>query len=335
MPGNWVTGTMSEKTQTGETNPTATVVRTPCGYDPRLQGRNLPPVSTLHTNVLALADSKLSSTTAARGVKPGVTDRGKMVQSVTSDAEGQGERGVRPLCIANHSTVFRSGLASIFRDLPAVGPITECDRLSKLYDVLRAGGPMVVCLDVEFGGQDVTETVGQVIAIAPCTEIILFTSHATEDLQGLVLRNLVRGVILKDSPLAELTSALSLIVASDRFRVFPDQGAEPPLGPATMVHPGEPAPTARLSRQDPGAAVPVADGRAMHPPACAPSDLLIERQRTVLGLLAQGLSNKEIANQLNLVENTVKIHVREIIRALRVRNRTQAALVAHGYLKDR
>ena len=55
---------------------------------------------------------------------------------------------------------------------------------------------------------------------------------------------------------------------------------------------------------------------------------LTYRQMQVLGLVADGLSNKEIARQLGLSENTVKIHVSRVFRALDVGNRTQAALVA-------
>jgi DNA-binding NarL/FixJ family response regulator len=55
---------------------------------------------------------------------------------------------------------------------------------------------------------------------------------------------------------------------------------------------------------------------------------LTRRQRDVLGLISQGKSNKLIADALDMSESTVKAHVKQIIKRLRVANRTQAALLA-------
>ena len=60
-------------------------------------------------------------------------------------------------------------------------------------------------------------------------------------------------------------------------------------------------------------------------------DKLTERQKEVLRLLSQGLSNKGIANRLDLSEGTVKLHVSAIMRALGARNRTEAVLVAEQF----
>src|SRR5207302_2537446 len=71
-------------------------------------------------------------------------------------------------------------------------------------------------------------------------------------------------------------------------------------------------------------------------PSSGPSSLadasneLTRRQRDVLGLISQGKSNKLIADALTMSESTVKAHVKQIIKRLRVANRTQAALLANG-----
>src|SRR5205823_2077412 len=57
---------------------------------------------------------------------------------------------------------------------------------------------------------------------------------------------------------------------------------------------------------------------------------LTRRQRDVLGLISKGKSNKLIADALTMSESTVKAHVKQIIKRLRVANRTQAALLANG-----
>lgn len=60
-------------------------------------------------------------------------------------------------------------------------------------------------------------------------------------------------------------------------------------------------------------------------------DSLTSRQQEVLRLLGEGKSNKEIARQLDLSENTVKIHVTAVLKALGVNNRTKAAVVARQF----
>jgi DNA-binding NarL/FixJ family response regulator len=66
--------------------------------------------------------------------------------------------------------------------------------------------------------------------------------------------------------------------------------------------------------------------------ASEPWSELTRRQRDVLGLIAQGKSNKLIADALSMSESTVKAHVKQIIKRLHVANRTQAALLATGSL---
>lgn len=80
-----------------------------------------------------------------------------------------------------------------------------------------------------------------------------------------------------------------------------------------------------------GAAVPEwASPGPARPAEPAGPRLLTRRQREVLALLSEGKSNRLIAAALALSEDTVKVHVKEIIKRLRVKNRTQAALVATG-----
>jgi DNA-binding NarL/FixJ family response regulator len=74
------------------------------------------------------------------------------------------------------------------------------------------------------------------------------------------------------------------------------------------------------------------DSMHAHPPArpppANPLDLLTPRQRATLNLIMLGQSNKEIARNLNLLESTVKAHVRVILQKLKASNRTQAARIA-------
>ena len=64
-------------------------------------------------------------------------------------------------------------------------------------------------------------------------------------------------------------------------------------------------------------------------------DSLTPRQRDVLQLLSGGRSNKEIGRELNMLEGTVKVHVKAILRSLKVQNRTQAAVLGAGHYPGR
>jgi len=69
-------------------------------------------------------------------------------------------------------------------------------------------------------------------------------------------------------------------------------------------------------------------------PRAGDLDRLTKRQREVLSLIAEGLPNKEIARRLNISEATTKIHAGALMRALGVRNRTEAAVLLRGWLGE-
>ncbi len=112
----------------------------------------------------------------------------------------------------------------------------------------------------------------------------------------------VNGYVVKSSPDSELLSAIDRI---RRGQVYvPPQLASPAIP--------EPAPP-------PPSAPPVA------------FDGLTPRQKDVLRLLAKGKANKEIARELDLAEGTVKIHLAAVLRFLKARNRTEAAVLASRF----
>jgi two-component system nitrate/nitrite response regulator NarL len=74
-------------------------------------------------------------------------------------------------------------------------------------------------------------------------------------------------------------------------------------------------------------------GESVEPEEAKPINSLTPRETEILGLLAEGLSNKLIARQLGISDGTVKLHVKAILRKLNVHSRVEAAVIAveHGF----
>jgi DNA-binding NarL/FixJ family response regulator len=144
----------------------------------------------------------------------------------------------------------------------------------------------------------------------PAASVVAVCANADSDHIMEILSRGARGVVTLGSSLPVLRHALGLVQSGGIY--LPES--------ALRARPGAPL----AARPRLGSTEGVA----------APQRALTARQRQIAELLAVGKSNKEIARALSIEEGTVKIHVKAILRALGVRNRTEAVLVAAraGYL---
>lgn len=198
--------------------------------------------------------------------------------------------------LADDHTLLRQGLKRILGDDPALVVVGEAADGVDAIAKTRVLSPDVLLMDVHMPRLGGVEAARQLRELAPNTRIIMLTvSEQDADLFG-ALKAGARGYLLKSAEADEVRQAIHRVAAGEAIL------------PAAL--------TVRVLNEF------VAPGA---PPS---GDALTERERDILRLVAQGLSNKEIATRLFLTENTVKTHVRHILEKLQLRSRTEAAAYA-------
>jgi len=213
--------------------------------------------------------------------------------------ESTAPRRIRIVVIDDH-TLFRRGVTALLSRVPGFEIVGEAADGFDGIKAVAAHRPDVVLLDLHMPGISGVEAMQAILKEAPGTNVVMLTvSEAADDLM-LALRAGALGYLLKN-------------IESDFLVDSVRRAAD---GEVVM----SPEMTARLMREL------RTGGAAAVQPALSP------REREILGYLARGASNKEIARDLDVAESTVKIHVQHILRKLDLTSRVQAAVwaVEHG-----
>ena len=213
------------------------------------------------------------------------------------DQAAPGER-IRVL-VADDHVLYRRGLQMVLGLEPRieiVGEASDGEEATRLAGELQ---PDVVLLDVFMPRRTGIEACAAIRELVPQARILMLTmSDEERDLFGAIGAG-AHGYVLKDVPAEEVAEAIIAVHSGES------------LIPQTLA-PRLLAEFAALTRQGPAVAAP-------H---------LTARELEVIRLLAHGKSNKAIARQLVISENTVKNHVRNILDKLQLHSRTEAALYA-------
>lgn len=211
----------------------------------------------------------------------------------------QSTQSIRIL-IVEDQTLMRQGLKTILELEPGlriVGTAVDGEEGVGMALDLR---PDIILMDVQMPRLNGVQATAQIRRQWPKARVIILTTFDRDDYVFQGVRAGAMGYLLKDAPADTLIDTIRTVFAGEPF-------IQPEIASRTLRELMRPAMSSN-----------------------APIEELSEREKEVLMLLAQGASNREIADRLVLSEGTVKNHVSNILGKLQVENRTQAANVARA-----
>jgi len=191
--------------------------------------------------------------------------------------------------IADDHEVVREGLRLALSRVPHIRVIGEAADGESAVALTERRRPDVVIMDVRMGDMDGITATARIRELVPTTAVLLFTAHAE---RNLLLRGReagAKGYVLKEAPHETIVRAIDRIVRGEDF-------VDPALATSLIASERE--------------------------------GILTPREREILQLLANGMSNAEVAKELFISQETVKSHVRHILAKLEADTRTQAVAIA-------
>ncbi|MFK7898525.1 MAG: response regulator [Myxococcota bacterium] len=205
---------------------------------------------------------------------------------------------MKVLIVDDHA-VFRDGLKLLVSELPEQPEILEAANADEAHSVAKAHSDLdLVLMDLEMpggGGMQGLQTFREHFPSVPV--VICSASDSATDMRA-ALDAGSSGYLPKSMGSKELRAALGVVLAGSLYI------------PAALLDPKAEAEISASKRRR------------------ARADVLTTRQIDVLALIARGLTNREICGVLEISENTVKTHVKAVLEALEVTNRTEAAILA-------
>jgi DNA-binding NarL/FixJ family response regulator len=202
--------------------------------------------------------------------------------------------------VADDQWMVRAGFRMLLKNADGIEIVAEAENGVEAVEKATRYEPNVVLMDIRMPSLDGLEATRRILAADELVRVLILTTFDLDEYIYEALRVGASGFVLKDDPPEQLLSAIRTVAAGDAL-----------LSPSV---------TRRVIQQF-----------TKLPSRTAPPELdhLTSRERDVLRLLAQGLSNAEIGEQLFIGETTVKTHVTRILQKLDVRDRAQAIVFAY------
>ncbi|MFJ5828060.1 response regulator [Streptomyces sp. NPDC093089] len=205
--------------------------------------------------------------------------------------------------IADDEPLIRAGIRMILISDPEIEVVAEAANGREAVEAARAHAADVVLLDIQMPVLDGLSALPELRRAAPAARVIVLTTFGERENVLRALEHGGAGFLLKDTAPAELIGAVRAAAAGDAY-----------LSPAATRHVVE-----RLATGREAVRAEQARGRVA---------ALSEKERDVLALLGEGLSNADAGKRLHMSEATVKTYVSRILAKLDCENRVQAALLA-------
>jgi two-component system nitrate/nitrite response regulator NarL len=214
------------------------------------------------------------------------------------------------IVLADDTALFRTAIAELVDGQDGLEVVGEAENGLEAVEKARALKPDVVVMDVEMPVMDGVQATRLIREQMPGVKVVMLTVSEADDHLFDAIRFGAQGYLLKNLRPGELYDLIRKVMQN-----------EPPLSPAIA---------GRLLGQIRDGSPFASMAQAPDGPSEAPA--LTRRELEVLQLVADGLSNKEIATSLFITEGTVKNHVHNALEKLQLENRTQAAayIVRHG-----
>jgi len=210
---------------------------------------------------------------------------------------------IRLLLVDDQPLILR-GLKALFKPETSLQVVGEAENGETAIRQVKALNPHVVLMDVRMPVMDGVAATREICRQFPETKVLVLTTFDDDEYVVQALRSGAAGYLLKDTPPDDLVRAIEAVHRG--YTQFGPGLAQKAMGtsPSTASTP---------------------------PPGW---DDLTPRELEILGLIAQGASNKEIAKTLYIAEKTVKNHITNILSRLNLRDRTQAAILANSVWKQ-
>ena len=203
--------------------------------------------------------------------------------------------------VADDQPLVRAGIRRVIEADAALAVIGEAADGHEAVALARALKPDIVLMDIRMPIFDGIEATRRLVDEGSEARVVVLTTFGHDDYVLGALRAGASGFLLKEAPPEEILAAIHVVAAGDAL-----------ISPAVTRSVIE-----ELHRRPPRAEL------------TAKLEHLTPREREVLGLLARGLSNGEIAAELVVGEGTVKTHVAHVLAKLGVRDRVQAVVFAY------
>jgi len=216
-----------------------------------------------------------------------------------------GHGGAIRVVIADDQPLIRQGFAMILGAQAALHVVSEADDGTTAIERVHDQRPDVVLMDIRMPVMDGIEATRRLSAEGTATRVLIVTTFGHDEYVAGALAAGAAGFVLKDATPEELVHAVRVVAGGDAL-----------LSPAVT--------TRLIARVLPSLSTPDPT-----PTRAAALELLTDREREVLLLLAAGGSNAEIGEALFISETTVKTHISHVLTKLQLRDRVQAVIAAY------